>query len=104
VFRSFKKIDIEDKVIARFQDNVEQAISQLPSTDIVQGRLVKDVSLLSASTVKVSHKLGRPVVGWFIVRQRASAIIWDSQDSNSTPSLTLDLKCSANVVVDLWVF
>ena len=104
MFRSFKKIDIEDKVIARFQDNVEQAVSQLPSTDIIQGRLVKDVSLLSASTVKVSHKLGRPVVGWFIVRQRASAIIWDSQDSNATPSLTLDLNCSANVVVDLWVF
>lgn len=104
MFKKFKKIEIEDEVLSRMQDNVEQAISLLPSTDIIQGRLIKSVSLLSASTVKVSHKLGRPPLGWIIVRQRASAIIWDSQDSNANPSLTLDLNCSANVTVDLYVF
>ena len=104
MFNKFKKIEIEDEVLSRMQDNVEQAISQLPTTDVIQGRLVKNVALLSASTVKVSHKLGRPVIGWIVVRQRASAIIWDSQDSNANPSLTLDLNCSANVIVDLWVF
>lgn len=104
MYKKFKKLEIEDQVLSRMQDNVDQAISQLPSTEILQGRLVKGVSLQSASTVKVSHKLNRPPLGWIVVRQRASAIIWDAQDSNSNPSLTLDLNCSADVTVDLWVF
>ena len=104
MFRKFKKIEISDQVISRFQDNVEQAIGSLPLTDILQGRLIRNINLLSASTVLVDHKLGRPVIGWFVVRQRASAIIWDVQDANPNPSLTLNLNCSANVNIDLWVF
>ena len=104
MYKKFKKIEIEDQILSRVQDNIEQAIGALPSTEILQGRLVKSVSLLSASTVKVAHKLGRPVIGWIVVRQRGNAAIWDVQDSNPSPSLTLDLNCSSNVTVDLWVF
>jgi hypothetical protein len=104
MYKKFKKIEIEDQVLSRLQDNVEQAIGLLPSTEILQGRLVKSVALLSASTVKVPHKLGRPVIGWIIVRKRGNATVWDAQDSNPSPSLTLDLNCSSNVTVDLWVF
>ena len=104
MYKHFKKVDIEDQILSRFQDNVEGAISTLPDTEIIQGRIVKNVELLSASTVKVSHKLGRALLGWTIIRQRASSIVWDLQDANKTPNLTLDLKCSADVTVDIWVF
>lgn len=104
MYKYFKKVDIEDQIIARFQDNVAAAISTLPETEIIQGRIVKNVELLAASTVKVSHKLGRVLIGWTIVRQRASSIVWDLQDANKNPNLTLDLKCSADCTVDIWVF
>ncbi len=104
MYKRFKKIEIADQILSRMQDNVDSAISQLSVTEILQGRLVKDVELASATTTKISHKLGRAPLGWIIVRQRASAIIWDTQDTNSNPNLTLNLNCSANVIVDLWVF
>jgi len=44
------------------------------------------------------------LTGWNPTRIRASATIFDTQDSNQTPQLTLNLVASANVVVDLLVF
>jgi hypothetical protein len=104
VFKKFKKLEIEDQLISRVQDNIETAINSLPTIAILQGRLVTGVSLSSSITNKISHKLDRNLIGWFIVRQKSSAIVWDTQDANTTPNLTLNLNCSANVVVDLWVF
>jgi hypothetical protein len=104
MYKRFKKIEIADQIMSRMQDNVDSAISQLSVTEILQGQLVKNISLASSSTTKISHKLGRAPIGWIIVRQRASSIIWDTQDTNSNPNLTLNLNCSANVVIDLWVF
>lgn len=104
MYKRFKKIEIDDEVLSRMQDNVDAAIAQLSVTEVLQGRLVKSISLLSASTVKISHKLGRAPIGWFIVRQRANAVVWDLQDTNSNPNLTLNLNCSADCTIDIWVF
>ena len=48
--------------------------------------------------------LQRPLQGWYIVRQRALASIYDTQDSNQNPSLTLNLTSNAVVSVDIAVF
>jgi hypothetical protein len=65
--------------------------------------LLKSVSLKSGSN-SVNHTLGKQLVGWFIVRQRAAASIYDNQDSNQHQTLTLILVSSASAVVDLLVF
>lgn len=65
--------------------------------------ILENVSLINGIT-KVNHLLGRKLQGWKIVRQRASASIYDTQDSNSTPELTLSLVSNAAVVVDIEVF
>ncbi len=65
--------------------------------------LLQNVALINGTTV-VNHMLGQPLQGWKIVRQRAAASIYDQQDSNQTPQLTLVLVSSAAVVVDLEVF
>ncbi len=67
------------------------------------GIVLQSVSLNSGSN-SVNHKLGRKLQGWFIVRQRAAASVYDTQDSNPTPDLTLNLVASAAVTVDLMVF
>lgn len=59
---------------------------------------------LSAGINTINHLLGRPLQGWSIVRQRAAASIYDLQDSNQMPNLTLVLNSSAIVVCDIEVF
>lgn len=65
--------------------------------------ILKNISLLAGNNV-VNHRLGQNLQGWSIVRQRASGTVYDSQDSNQTPQLTLVLIASAPMVVDLMVF
>lgn len=65
--------------------------------------ILKSVSLVTGANV-VNHKLGQPLQGWIISRIRAAATIYDTQDTNQTPQLTLNLVASAPVVVDLVVF
>jgi hypothetical protein len=65
--------------------------------------ILENVSLAAGANV-VNHKLGRKLSGWKTTRVRASATIYDTQDSNQTPQLTLQLVSSADVVVDLEVF
>lgn len=65
--------------------------------------LLKDVALISGTNV-INHKLSRPLQGWSTARVRASATIYDLQDSNQTPQLTLVLVASAPVTIDLVVF
>lgn len=70
-----------------------------------QSILLTNVSLFAASSPNViNHLLARKLQGWKVVRQRGGALIWDEQDSNQTPMLTLHLKTSSDVSVDLEVF
>ncbi len=65
--------------------------------------ILKNVNLVAGTNV-INHLLGQKLQGWSIVRQRAAASIYDLQDNNQSPQLTLVLSASAPVVVDLEVF
>lgn len=65
--------------------------------------ILKNVSLAAGTNV-VNHKLGRVLQGWNSTRIRAAATIYDLQDTNQTPGLTLVLVASAPVIIDLAVF
>lgn len=65
--------------------------------------ILQNVSLTTGNNT-INHLLGRKLQGWKIIRQRASASIYDNQDNNSMQSLTLLLVSSAPVVIDLEVF
>jgi hypothetical protein len=68
-----------------------------------QSIILKNISLISGTTT-VKTGLDRPLEGWKIVRQRASASIYDNQDANADPASSLILISSAAVVVDIEVF
>lgn len=87
------------------QNSWASQLDPLISNPVNQTLILKKVSLLSASNPNVvNHLLGRNLQGWFIVRSRAQATIWDTQDTNQSPQLTLNLKTSADVTVDIAVF
>lgn len=85
------------------QNNWSKQLNPLLANPCNQSIILKSVSLASGSNV-VNHLLGKKLQGWKIIRQRASASIYDTQDSNQSPQLTLLLTSSAPVVVDLEVF
>ncbi len=65
--------------------------------------ILKSVSLVTGSNT-INHLLGRKLQGWSLTRQRAAASIYDDQDNNQSPELTLVLISNAPVVIDLEVF
>lgn len=99
--------------LPKFQDSSQslmlmqtQWASQLDpviSCPLLQGRLIQGIDL-SVGTNVINHKLGRKLVGWFLVGVNGSHSIYDIQAENSLPNLTLNLVSSSDVTVALWVF
>ena len=66
--------------------------------------VLKSVSLSSGNNT-INHNLGRPLQGWNISRIRGVATsLYDLQDTNQMPDLTLILHSTAATVVDLEVW
>jgi hypothetical protein len=85
------------------QTNWKSQLDPLLVAPLNQGQVLKSVTLKMGTNV-INHLLARPLQGWFPTRVRANATLYDTQDANPYPSLTLMLVASADVVVDLYVF
>jgi hypothetical protein len=92
------------RVINGLQSNIDDAITPMAFKSQNDSTILANVTLTQGINNIVNHTLGRQLAGWQIVRKRAQADIWDSQDSNTNPALTLLLNTSADVVVDILVF
>ena len=78
-------------------------LNPLLKNPINAGVLLKSITLaVGANTI--NHRLGRKLQGWMLTRQRASGSVYDTQDANKFPELTLQLQSSAVMVVDIYVF
>lgn len=80
-----------------------QQIDPLISNPITKGNVLQSISLIAGTNV-INHKLGRKLQGWYTTRVRAAVQIYDQQDSNQTPNLTLVLIADAPSIIDLAVF
>lgn len=78
-------------------------LDPIASNPIAKGLILKNISLSAGANV-INHRLGRKLQGWYPTRVRAAATFFDTQDTNQTPQLTLNLTASAPVVIDLAVF
>jgi hypothetical protein len=66
--------------------------------------VLPNISLAIGSNT-IPHKLGRPLQGWNTCRIHGVATsLYDLQDTNQMPELTLVLHSTAATVVDLEVF
>lgn len=89
--------------LSLMQTNWASQLNPLLRNPISNGLLLSEVVLASGDNT-INHKLGRKLQGWIVVRKRAAADIYDKQDSNLMPQLTLVLNASGAVTVDLYVF
>ncbi len=92
-----------DKTFILLQNSWVPLLNPVLSNELVNSSVLTDVLLTSGPNM-INHLLGRILQGWMICRQRAAANIYDLQDTNSMPNLTLILHSDANVVVDIVVF
>lgn len=93
----------EDPRVNKFQQSLKAALQPLTSLPMSEAVILTQVSLVSGSNT-IPHTLGRKLQGWYPVRLRSSATLYDTQDTNTAPAQTLTLVASSNVTVDLVVF
>lgn len=92
------------RVINSLQAAIEDSLAPMIAKIQNDSNIISNVSLKTGQINIVNHRLDRKLLGWEIVRLRSEADIWDSQDQNASPNLTLLLNCSADCVVDILVF
>lgn len=93
----------DNKELSLLQTSWSTAINPVLKFPINQGDVLQGV-VLAIGTNVINHLLGRKLIGWFIVRQRALANVYDTQDSNTRPAISLFLVSDAVVTVDIFVF
>lgn len=93
----------DDQTSMIMQNNWARQLNPLLANPANQSIILKN-QILVAGTNVINHKLGQKLQGWNIVRKRADASIYDMQDTNQTPQLTLLLVSNNPVVVDIEVF
>lgn len=93
----------EDKDLMLLQTKWSSQLNKVIDSAMSQGQILKDVSLVSGANI-INHKLGRKLIGWYLTRVRANVTVFDTQDTNQMPDLTLTLTASGNVTVDIFVF
>ena len=97
------QVNNQDKDFQVFQVQLGKTLAPILNNPIVFGRVLQSVSLASGAN-SINHGLNRALQGWFIVRQRGPATLYDTQDSNPTPEQTLQITSSSAVNVDIWVY
>lgn len=102
--KTFRRINSESTDLNKVQDNIDNAFSYLVQDPFTSAVLLKNIKLTAGNDNIINHKLGRNLIGWILVRKRGPGDIWDKQDENTIPNLTLILNTSQDVVVDLRVY
>ena len=93
----------QSKDLSLMQTSWASQLNPLLNMPLNNGIVLQNIQLSSGSNT-INHLLGRNLNGWFITRQRSSATIYDTQDSNPNPSQTLVLHSSGSVSVNIFVF
>lgn len=98
----FKQIKSDDYELMRVQDNVNSALIPIQNSQIIDGQVLKSISLKTGQPNIINHRLNRDIVGYIVIRKNADANVWDA--SSLTPSLTILFYTDLDCQVDLYVF
>ena len=100
--KAFKKILMKTFETVTLQENVAEFTNSITSNPLLDGLLLKDISVSTSST-DISHKLGRNLIGFIITNADADVNVWKSATQSNT-TLIVALTASATATVDIWVF
>ena len=101
---ALKRVQTTDFDLNQVQTNLIEVLGPIAANQITQGRLIANVQLITGITNIIPIGLTQPLTGWIVTRLNTSSNIWDSQNLNKTPSQNLQLLCSVNCIISLYVF
>lgn len=101
--RSLTQFQDDDQTFQQMQNQWASVLNPVLRVPLNSGFTLTNIQLVTGAN-SINHLLQRPLQGWFLVRQRGPASVYDAQDTNSTPGITLNLVSSASVSVDIFVF
>lgn len=102
VIPSISLIQTNDYRLDQLQKNIIGPLNNLFQNPFLDGRMISGVALTGSSATSIEHKLGRNYSGYFVTKINANSNVWVSSEADK--NLFLKLSCSANCIVDLWVF
>lgn len=100
---SIPRVQSDNAALNQFQSLVLAQLNPLLARPLNSGVILKDVDLVAGSK-KISHTLNRVLQGWFLVRNPSGLFVYDDQDNNTNPELTLTLIADAPGIVNVFVF
>jgi hypothetical protein len=103
-FSKFLSLAFLDNRTSQVFQRIKLILEEITNKRLIDGNLLLGVSLVTGVDNIVTHKLGRPIVGYLITQKSADCRIWDNQLTNEQKDKFLNLETSANVTVDIWVF
>lgn len=96
------KFFTDDKDLSLLQSSWARELNPVLANPIVNGHIVT-AALVSGSN-QISHKLGRRLTGYIIVKADAPITVYELTSPNVSPDLTLLLNSSAAANVSIYVF
>ncbi|HAT63657.1 MAG TPA: hypothetical protein DCS66_03510 [Flavobacteriaceae bacterium] len=107
--KKFKKLFIPAdfpmaRVFNNAQDHVEEVLTPVTNSVIIDGIILEDIDLVSGSFTSIEHKLGRKPRGYIVIRKSAAQTVYEDVGDYDSRKLFLKLRASGSVTVNLWVF
>jgi hypothetical protein len=99
-----KKVFSKDFNTQKLQDNVSEALKKIEIATITNGIFVKDVALVAATDISVSHKLNRLPIGFFIVKSNGDVRIWESSTNNLLRDKLILFRASGTATATIYIF
>ncbi len=87
--------------LSLLQSSWASELNPIITNPIVDGIILSGITLVSGNNV-INHKLGRPIMGYILIRNNALVTIYDS--NTAQPNLTFNLISSGPATVSLYVF
>ncbi|MEZ0208564.1 MAG: hypothetical protein ACAH17_00100 [Candidatus Paceibacterota bacterium] len=97
--RFFRKVFDGSESNQKLMTNIEQAVSGAIRSPLLDGRMIEAVAI-TAGDNRITHKLGRKVRGYIIVKKSGNVDVYDSESDE----LYLILNSSGGATVSVWVF
>lgn len=96
-----------DKNLQLIQDYIARAFIPLQASPFQGGILIESYDLVTGGDNLIAHGLGRTPKIWTLAGILQDATVWEESSATignkSRTDLYLNLKCSANCTVALWV-
>jgi len=99
---SFRVIRTTVRDVQKLQDSLARVFNAIQTKEILDGRLISDIEIVTGTAKEINHGLAKPIRGWIITDINADANVY--RGTSTTPNSTFFLNASANCTVSLWVF